>query len=335
MTFPALSYLKKLYPSAEISYLGGMEAQKKLILSTGNVERVYIHNVKENTMADLLLLALRLRRQHFDLAISFGASPRGLDILFLKLAGCREILGMENKRSVYRHYRQIPLPDSIHRVDKNLKLVEALGKDKDTELVTIQVKKELTKALFERFHIPEEKPCIGLVVGAGNFMYRQKRKIIQYNTKKWGLDKFVRLAKMLEKDGYTVVLLGGKTEHTDIETAECSFSPSSIDLTGKTDLMETIGVMKGCESIIGGDSGPMHCAAAAGIPTLTLFGPTDASLIAPYGEKSECLISEYPCTRCYSLCNEKGRSCMPAKCMEAIRVEDVYNRIKERMKKEQ
>jgi ADP-heptose:LPS heptosyltransferase len=38
-----------------------------------------------------------------------------------------------------------------------------------------------------------------------------------------------------------------------------------------------------CDFYIGNDSGLMHCAAAAGVPTLGLFGPSYDHIYAPYG----------------------------------------------------
>ena len=71
MTFPALNNLRKLYPDAEIHYLGGMKAEIPLILNTKNVEKVHIYNVKEQNIWDLVKLILMLRRERFDMGIAF------------------------------------------------------------------------------------------------------------------------------------------------------------------------------------------------------------------------------------------------------------------------
>lgn len=107
------------------------------------------------------------------------------------------------------------------------------------------------------------------------------------------------------------------------------FHEFCIDFVGRLDILTMIAVMKRCRLVVGGDTGPMHCAAAAGVPTLTLFGPTDAKLIGPLGGNAEYLYPEYECTKCYSECNEKGRTCKPAKCMDVIQVDDVYRKIME------
>ncbi|MCR5873284.1 glycosyltransferase family 9 protein [Phenylobacterium sp. J426] len=55
-----------------------------------------------------------------------------------------------------------------------------------------------------------------------------------------------------------------------------------IDLTGK-DLLTAYAALKHARLFIGNDSGAMHLAAAAGCPTIGLFGPSDERLYAPWG----------------------------------------------------
>jgi ADP-heptose:LPS heptosyltransferase len=59
-----------------------------------------------------------------------------------------------------------------------------------------------------------------------------------------------------------------------------------IDLVGKVDLLTAYAALKHVRLFIGADSGTMHLAAAAGAPTLGLFGPSDETLYAPWGPKA-------------------------------------------------
>ena len=59
--------------------------------------------------------------------------------------------------------------------------------------------------------------------------------------------------------------------------------PGSIDLTGRLTLPQAAACLARCALFVGNDSGLMHLAAAAGTPTLGLFGPTPASEYAPSG----------------------------------------------------
>ncbi|GAB6057300.1 glycosyltransferase family 9 protein [Desulfonatronum parangueonense] len=57
-----------------------------------------------------------------------------------------------------------------------------------------------------------------------------------------------------------------------------------INLTGKTSLRELLPLLAGARLVVGNDSGPLHLAAALGVPTLALFGPTDPARYRPYPE---------------------------------------------------
>jgi heptosyltransferase-3 len=70
--------------------------------------------------------------------------------------------------------------------------------------------------------------------------------------------------------------------------------PNAIDLTGKLSLPEVAACMRKLEIFIGNDSGLMHLAAASGIPTLGLFGPSRASQYAPAGRQIEVAIAPGP-----------------------------------------
>ena len=58
--------------------------------------------------------------------------------------------------------------------------------------------------------------------------------------------------------------------------------PAAIDLTGKTNLLELAAVIAKAEFAVGNDTGPMHLAAALGVPSVVLFGGgSDPALTAP------------------------------------------------------
>jgi ADP-heptose:LPS heptosyltransferase len=59
-----------------------------------------------------------------------------------------------------------------------------------------------------------------------------------------------------------------------------------IDLMGRLDVLNAYACLMRCRIFIGNDSGLMHLAAAAGIPTLGLFGPTSERYYAPWGERT-------------------------------------------------
>ena len=70
--------------------------------------------------------------------------------------------------------------------------------------------------------------------------------------------------------------------------------PGAIDLVGGLELPEVAAVMARCALFVGNDSGLMHLAAATGIPTVGLFGPTPASEYAPVGARALAVLAKGP-----------------------------------------
>ncbi len=96
--------------------------------------------------------------------------------------------------------------------------------------------------------------------------------------KRWPDQKFGGLAAQLTMP---CVVVGGKGE-TGLAGVIRSFAARTIDLTGRTDLAELAAVVAGAALAVGNDTGPMHLAAALGVPSLVLFsGASDPALTAP------------------------------------------------------
>ncbi len=70
--------------------------------------------------------------------------------------------------------------------------------------------------------------------------------------------------------------------------------PGAIDLVGSLSLPEVAACLARCALFVGNDSGLMHLAAAAGAPTLGLFGPTPASEYAPAGRRTAVALAQGP-----------------------------------------
>ncbi len=67
--------------------------------------------------------------------------------------------------------------------------------------------------------------------------------------------------------------------------------PGAIDLRGRLTLAEAAACLACAALFVGNDSGLMHLAAATGVPTLGLFGPTPAAEYAPAGRRAEAVVA--------------------------------------------
>lgn len=108
--------------------------------------------------------------------------------------------------------------------------------------------------------------------------------------KAWPIERFARTAmEMLGPQGPLkggrLAIFGGPDDRRYVEELRKAVSTDRcVDLTGKIDLLTAYACLKHARLFIGNDSGLMHLAAAAGAPTIGLFGPSDDRLYAPWGE---------------------------------------------------
>jgi ADP-heptose:LPS heptosyltransferase len=108
--------------------------------------------------------------------------------------------------------------------------------------------------------------------------------------KTWPLERFSQVAIRLLRnagaplEGGRLMVLGGREEaNLARDLKEIVARGRLIDLAGKVDLLTAFACLKRARLFIGNDSGAMHLAAAAGVPTLGLFGPSDERRYGPWG----------------------------------------------------
>jgi heptosyltransferase II len=79
-----------------------------------------------------------------------------------------------------------------------------------------------------------------------------------------------------------------------------------IDMTGKTDLMQVVALLKSASAFVGNDSGLMHLAGALSVPTVGLFGSSNPDWTAPLGLRTKALaVPGFSCRPCYrKTCNQ-------------------------------
>jgi ADP-heptose:LPS heptosyltransferase len=92
----------------------------------------------------------------------------------------------------------------------------------------------------------------------------------EHPEKRWPVERFVAIAKWLADGAITPVVLGGKDEG-DIGSQIVRREPRARNLVGRTDLFQLATLAQGARLTIGGDTGPMHLAAAARAPGVCLF----------------------------------------------------------------
>src|SRR3984893_17382852 len=119
--------------------------------------------------------------------------------------------------------------------------------------------------------------------------------------KQWRAERFAELAQRLTTEGQLagagarVAVMAAAHERRQAEPLLAAIPRyRQVDLVGKVDLITAVAVLRRCAMFIGNDTGLMHMAAAAGTPTLGLFGPSPSSQYAPWGEFTALVLSADP-----------------------------------------
>ncbi len=107
--------------------------------------------------------------------------------------------------------------------------------------------------------------------------------------KRWPTDRYVDLARELEKQETVSVMLGGEDER-DLTEGIARAYPRVRNLIGQTTFADIVGLARGASGAVGNDTGPMHLIAAAGCPALVLFSAeSDPALTRPVGKSISVL----------------------------------------------
>jgi heptosyltransferase-2 len=145
--------------------------------------------------------------------------------------------------------------------------------------------------------------------------------------KRWPVDRYIAVANEIRKHTNCAwILFGGNNDRelaTQIESA--LGRPAVFNVAGKTSLREMMSLTKHCRVFLTNDTGPMHVAAALGVPIVAIFGSTSPELTAPLaanGAQIQILASDAACSPCFL------RECpIDFRCMKGIGVEPVVDAV--------
>jgi heptosyltransferase-2 len=121
-------------------------------------------------------------------------------------------------------------------------------------------------------------------------------------SKRWPWRRFADLARALrrvEPRAAPIILAGPKEVWMAVRIHEESGHLHPV-IGPDLDLAGLAAVIANLDVLVTNDSGPMHVAAALGVPCVALFGPTDPRRTAPAGEGHQVLTRELWCSPCFS-----------------------------------
>jgi len=302
-TLPAVTALRAALPHARIGWIVEERWAELLCAKTAprsgprNSSRPvidFIHPVDTKrwrksllsypTWSEVSAALHQIRRQRYDVAVDFQGALKSA--ILAGRAGAGTILGMERPRELparffYKH--RVPAM-GVHVVEQYQSLSEAVI----TEFSSLRIRGEITgKGSFHAIEFPHDdeaeaniaktlaglgKDFVLIAPGAG------------WASKQWPPERYGEVARALANDGLAPFINFGPGEEKlalEVEAASGGAArPISCSIT------ELIVLTRRARLFIGGDTGPLHLAAALQIPVVAIFGPTNPARNGPYGTRS-------------------------------------------------
>jgi heptosyltransferase II len=289
MSLPALRAVRNRYPDARITvlakpwvaalYEGELSIDRVIPLEAASGARDW--KAKWD-------LARRLRDERFDLAVVLPNSFESAAVVWL--AGVRRRVGyardgrswlltdaiaLPAKGEIPRHERFYYL-EMLRRAG----LIEALPDVPEIRLDGIAEARRRGAELFAKAGV--KLPVIGVSPGAA------------YGAaKRWLPERFGEAAAHLAG---SVAVFGSAAERAICE--EVARASGGRNFAGETSLREFIDMTAACHLFLTNDSGAMHIASALGVPSVTVFGPTDESATGPLGAAARLVREPVECAPC-------------------------------------
>ena len=313
MTTPAIGAIREQFSQAEITLLAN-PLVSQLFSPHPWVDRVitFDRNGAHYGITGKLRLAAELRRQAFDAAIIL---PNSFDSALIPwLAGIPIRLGKSSDgRGLLLNGRYRPDEQAIgcHEVKYYLGLVKYFGINGQVSaplLSTTPAEDDEARALLA-----------GHAIQAGDFVVGINPGAAFGSAKRWYPDRFAEVARYLIRERQAKVVIFGGPGETDI-AAEISglLNGDCLNLAGTTSVRSLMALIRNCQLFVTNDSGPMHIAAAFGVPLVAIFGSTDHATTSPYTDRAVIVRKDCDCAPC------KLRECpRDHRCMTAVTAADV------------
>ena len=142
--------------------------------------------------------------------------------------------------------------------------------------------------------------------------------------RRWPAARFGALAGRLASEADAVVAVTGTRAEAALGRGVLAASGGrAFDLCGRLGLDDLIGLLAKASLLVANDTGPVHLAAALGVPVLGLYGPNSPSLYGPRSAGSRAFYRPPACSPCLLNSNYKTSRCLNPVCIRAIGVDEV------------
>ncbi|MBI5241476.1 MAG: glycosyltransferase family 9 protein [Elusimicrobia bacterium] len=340
---PVLEGLRRRWPQARIVCLAdGKEITEDILAGTRLCDEVWVREWESPPPGRRAETARRIKEYGFDLVILSLATPAhdyqgAIAGIPLRVGHCRDlraavggplerlkrgiVIGEFARRAVLN--RPVAMGLGEHAVPRNLRLLEVIGvpvsPGKRPDLPVTEAHRGKVQPLMAG------RSPVGIHLGPP----------ASYNYRHWAPERYAELcAKLAAAGAGPFYLIGGPQEAPSAQRALRSF-PQFVSLVGRLSLLETFAAIERCRLFIASDTGPAKAAMALGVPTVTVWGPSDPREAGIFWEPEKQLdiradVSCSPCVTCgmaregvlnYTVCGHHD-------CLGGLAPEAVYNAIK-------
>jgi len=296
-TLPAAVALRHAFPEATLGWI--VEERWAELLCTFSelrcgprsprrplVDCVHAVNTKQwrtswlslQTWERVAAASSELRAQRYEIAVDFQGALKSA--VLARWSGAPTIYGFaqprENAASMF--YTSQVIAHGQHIVEQNLSLAEAVAR-RPLEVRTVDCPWDDAAQQYCEDWLRREaiSAFILLNPGAG------------WGAKQWPAERYGELARRLAEDGTKSLINFGPGEEPLVRAVESASKGAATGVASS--LTELIALTRRARLFIGGDTGPMHLAAALGVPLVAIFGPTNPARNGPYGTRSIVLRS--------------------------------------------
>jgi heptosyltransferase I len=213
-----------------------------------------------------------VRSTRYDVAVDLQGAIRSA--VLARWSGSRIVYGAAEPREspASLWYTRRVIARGVHVVEQNLSVAEDVAGQR-LPLLRVEFPRDLEVERRMEQRLAEE--------GIGTFAVLNPGA--GWGAKRWPAERYGFVARALAKDGVRAILNYGPGEETLAREAEAASDGAAKAM--KCSITELIALTRRARLFIGGDTGPMHLAAALQVPVAAIFGPTDPARNGPYGTR--------------------------------------------------
>jgi len=317
LSTPLIKVLKKNYPNSEITFLTG-PAASQVLENNPHLDNILIFDKNGKDIIGGFLYFLRLRKYNFDLAIDIQGNFSTAWASFFSGAQLRVGYNLRGRRYLYNKKVSNITEDRYSSLKKFilLKRIGIFEEEEKPEIFLTEKETEFGKNVLNKLNVKEDD----FIISVSPVSKRQARR--------WTKEGFAKLSDILISDYKAKVIMHWGPGEFDYVSDIVNKMNEKPVLLPKTCVREMASVIVKSKLMITNDNGPKHIAVALGVPTVTIFGPTNPKVWNPSDtEKHPYVRTDVDCIGC------DKRECDNKICMERIKPEDVITKMDELKRK--